>query len=74
VEKAQNSSVYEDFLKVLPETECRWAVYDFEFSKEEGGKRNKIIFLNWYVGSTFLFFSEIKEPLARTNIRSMALS
>jgi cofilin len=48
--KQSSSSDYDDFLKDLPETECRWAVYDLEFQNEEGGLRKKIIFLQWYVG------------------------
>jgi len=31
----------------LPEKECRYAVYDFEFAKEGAGIRNKIVFLSW---------------------------
>lgn len=38
---------YEEFLEVLPPDECRWIVYDFEFEKEEGGRRNKLIFISW---------------------------
>lgn len=38
---------YEEFVGSLSETECRWAVYDFEFEKEDGGKRSKIIFFSW---------------------------
>ncbi|KAI0004554.1 hypothetical protein BJV74DRAFT_726667, partial [Russula compacta] len=46
---AKKSTVqdYDEFLADLPENECRWAVYDFEFEKEEGGRRNKIIFYHW---------------------------
>jgi cofilin len=47
VEKTSDSQSYDDFLADLPETECRWAIYDFEFEKEEGGKRNKICFYSW---------------------------
>jgi cofilin len=38
---------YEEFISLLPENECRWAIYDFEFEKEDGGRRNKIVFLSW---------------------------
>jgi len=38
---------YDEFLKELPENECRWAIYDFEFEKEGGGRRNKITFISW---------------------------
>ncbi|TFL01685.1 actin depolymerizing factor [Pterulicium gracile] len=40
-------SQYEEFLTHLSEAECRWAVYDFEFEKEDGGKRSKIVFFSW---------------------------
>ncbi|KAJ7600888.1 actin cross-linking [Mycena floridula] len=47
VEKTSTSKDYEEFLTDLPETECRWAVYDFEFEKEGAGKRNKLCFYSW---------------------------
>ncbi|KAJ7643942.1 actin depolymerizing factor [Roridomyces roridus] len=47
VGKTSTSTDYEDFIKELPETECRWAVYDLEFEKEGAGKRNKIVFYSW---------------------------
>jgi cofilin len=46
-EKESLSSDYDEFLQDLPENECRWAVYDLEFQKDEGGLRQKIIFLHW---------------------------
>lgn len=47
VEKTSTEQSYETFLADLPETECRWAIYDFEFKKEEVGTRNKITFFSW---------------------------
>ncbi|PPQ80402.1 hypothetical protein CVT25_001715, partial [Psilocybe cyanescens] len=47
VEKTSEDADYDVFLADLPETECRWAIYDFEFEKEGAGKRNKIIFISW---------------------------
>ncbi|KJA20159.1 hypothetical protein HYPSUDRAFT_68743 [Hypholoma sublateritium FD-334 SS-4] len=47
VEKTSSDGDYDTFLSDLPETECRWAIYDFEFEKEGAGKRNKIIFISW---------------------------
>jgi len=39
---------YDDFITTkLPEDECRWAIYDFEFEKEDGSRRNKITFISW---------------------------
>ncbi|KAH9002546.1 hypothetical protein EDB86DRAFT_2847248 [Lactarius hatsudake] len=46
VEKESTAVDYEDFTKDLPETECRWAVYDLEFDTEDG-KRNKLVFVSW---------------------------
>lgn len=31
----------------LPEREGRYAVYDFEYTTTEGGKRNKLLFIVW---------------------------
>ena len=45
--KSPPTSTYDDFLADLPEGECRWAVYDFDFEKEDGGKRSKITFYSW---------------------------
>jgi hypothetical protein len=46
VEKTSQASEYEDFLSDLPEADCRWAVYDFEY-EQDGGRRNKITFYSW---------------------------
>ena len=54
--KADTSKDYDEFLTDLPESECRWAVYDFEFQKEEGGQRNKIVFYSWCVLPSSCFF------------------
>jgi cofilin len=45
--KTSDSPSYDEFVADLPETDCRWAVYDFEYEKEDGGKRNKICFFSW---------------------------
>jgi cofilin len=47
VEKAETSTNYDDFVADLRETECCWAVYDFEFTNEEGNLRNKLLFISW---------------------------
>ena len=44
--KADPTASYDDFLADLPEAECRWAVYDFDFERD-GGKRSKITFYSW---------------------------
>jgi cofilin len=45
--KTSESRDFEDFVADLPETECRWAVYDFEFELPGEGKRNKLVFVQW---------------------------
>lgn len=47
VKKTSDSPSYDTFIEELPEAECRWAVYDFDFEKEDGGKRSKICFISW---------------------------
>lgn len=46
--KVESCGKYEDFLAELPEDDCRYAIYDFEFEKSPGeGIRNKICFIVW---------------------------
>ena len=46
--KVESCEKYENFLGELPEDDCRYAVYDFEFEKSPGeGIRNKICFIVW---------------------------
>ncbi|WFD43228.1 cofilin [Malassezia psittaci] len=49
VAKTSDSSNYDDFVAELPAGECRYAIYDFEYQKGDEGKRNKIVFVTWYV-------------------------
>lgn len=56
VSKGERSSDYSSFAESLPAGECLWAVYDFEFQTEEGGKRDKLVFFSWCVIS-------IAEPI-----------
>ncbi|KAL0058236.1 cofilin [Marasmius tenuissimus] len=69
VEKKSDSKDYEDFIGDLPETECRWAVYDFEFSKD-GGTRNKLCFFAWSPDNSKIkqkmVFASSKDALRRS--------
>jgi len=60
VEKVSNGGDYDDFVEDLPALECRWAVYDLEFDTEEG-KRNKLVFVSWYVLTPFSFLFSQKD-------------
>lgn len=46
VGKASESQSYDDFLEEFTDSECAYAVYDFEYDLGEG-KRNKICFFIW---------------------------
>jgi hypothetical protein len=46
---------FEGFVGKLPERDCRWAVYDFEFNLGADGIRNKLAFIMWSV-SILLFW------------------
>mmetsp|Transcript_31080 Transcript_31080/g.88711 ORF Transcript_31080/g.88711 Transcript_31080/m.88711 type:complete len:139 (+) Transcript_31080:68-484(+) len=43
---ADANATYDDFVGKLPENDCRYIVYDFEYDAGEG-KRNKILFVVW---------------------------
>lgn len=48
VEKLGNpEESYEDFAASLPADECRYAVYDFDFTTEENCQKSKIFFFAW---------------------------
>ncbi|PON75303.1 ADF/Cofilin/Destrin [Trema orientale] len=38
---------YDDFTASLPENECRYAVYDFDFLTEENVPKSRIFFIAW---------------------------
>jgi cofilin len=53
----------------LPRTDCRYAVYDFEFDTAETGKKNKIIFLLWSPAA-----APIKSKMIYTSSRQAIVS
>ncbi|KAK9028331.1 hypothetical protein V6N11_068138 [Hibiscus sabdariffa] len=38
---------YEDFTAALPANECRYAVFDFDFTTSENCQKSKIFFIAW---------------------------
>ncbi|XP_031283923.1 actin-depolymerizing factor-like [Pistacia vera] len=38
---------YDDFTNSLPANECRYAVFDFDFTTEENVQKSKIFFIAW---------------------------
>lgn len=48
VEKlGQPHESYDDFTASLPANECRYAVYDFDFTTNENVQKSKIFFISW---------------------------
>jgi len=42
---------YEDFAASLPDNDCRYAVYDFDFVTSENCQKSKIFFIAWWVSA-----------------------
>jgi len=38
---------YDDFIATLPENDCRYGVYDHEWTDGEGCMKSKIVFIAW---------------------------
>lgn len=49
MEKESDNADYEEFLESLPEDAPRYAVYDVEYETDDGGRRNKLVFISWCV-------------------------
>ncbi|GMH25765.1 hypothetical protein Nepgr_027608 [Nepenthes gracilis] len=48
VEKTGNpAESYDDFVAALPENDCRYAIYDFDFVTSENVQKSKIFFIAW---------------------------
>ena len=43
------SKTYDDFLAALPEDDCRYAVFDYEFVTDDSCHKQKIFFIAWWV-------------------------
>ncbi|KAE8662512.1 Actin-depolymerizing factor [Hibiscus syriacus] len=46
------AETYDDFTASLPETDCRYAVYDFDFVTSENCQKSKIFFIAWCPSSS----------------------
>lgn len=48
VEKlGEPAETYDDFTALLPEDECRYAIYDFDYFTEENVPKSRIFFIAW---------------------------
>lgn len=41
------SKNYDDFCAALPPSECRYGVFDLDFTTSDGRQGNKIVFISW---------------------------
>ncbi|KAF9432384.1 cofilin [Entomortierella beljakovae] len=69
VEKEVATGSYDDFVAELPETDCRYAVYDFDYQTPDG-ERNKIVFYAWSPDTakikSKMVYSSSKDALRRS--------
>ncbi|KZT56333.1 actin depolymerizing protein [Calocera cornea HHB12733] len=69
VGKTSQDADYDKFLEDLPENECKWAIYDFAFEVDGGGKRNKIVLISWVPDDAKvkqkMIYASSKEALKR---------
>merc|ERR1712031_108595 len=45
--KGEKGASFDEFVKKLPEEDCRYAVLDVEVETSSGAKNNKIVFISW---------------------------
>ncbi|XP_072151071.1 uncharacterized protein [Setaria viridis] len=43
----QPGDTYDDFTASMPDSECRYAVFDFDFTTDENCQKSKIFFISW---------------------------
>ena len=43
----ERAASYEDFVSTLPENDCRFAVYDFDFTTPEDVPKSRIFYIFW---------------------------
>lgn len=46
LKKSAKDATYDQFLEELPENECRYGVFDYEFT-DDGRQQSKILFVVW---------------------------
>ncbi|OXG65213.1 cofilin [Cryptococcus neoformans MW-RSA1955] len=68
--KTSEDKDFDSFVAELPEKDCRWAVYDFEFTLPGGeGVRNKLCFIVWSPDDASvknkMIFASSKEAIRR---------
>lgn len=47
VQDVQGTGDFDEFKAALPEKDCRYAVYDLDFTTNDGRPKDKIVFITW---------------------------
>ncbi|AQK61915.1 Actin-depolymerizing factor 10 [Zea mays] len=56
---------YEDFTNSLPENDCRYAIYDFDFVTAEDVQKSRIFYILWYCLVPILRQGEEQDALCK---------
>lgn len=56
---------YEDFTASLPENDCRYAVYDFDFVTSENCQKSKIFFIAWWASAFDLLYFDLVDWIGK---------
>ncbi|KAF2581842.1 hypothetical protein F2Q70_00012219 [Brassica cretica] len=64
---------YDDFAASLPDNECRYAIYDFDFVTEENCQKSKIFFIAWSPDTAKRELDGIQVELQATDPTEMGL-
>ena len=51
LKKSTKEATFDDFVAELPEHECRYAVYDYEYTSDDGRPTGKVLFVVWAPGA-----------------------
>lgn len=68
------SKTYDDFTACLPPNECRYGVFDLDFTTRDGREANKLIFISWSPDTAKIknkmvyAASKVRAPLAFINL------
>eukprot|EP01147_Barroeca_monosierra_P008248 gene8248-836_t len=69
VEKVSGDGDYEDFVSHLPSDKCRYGIFDFKYTLNDGGQRNKLVFFTWTPDSASIkdkmLFASSKDALKK---------
>ena len=66
IDKMEESGTYEDFLKELPNNECRYGLFDFVYDTDEGSRQRLCFFLWTPAGAPLrarMLYASSKSPL-----------